>query len=286
MRIILSRKGFDSGSGGVPNPILPDGRLLPLPIPDKASPVRYSQIEWDGVNLGEVVPALTRGRVKGTHFAHLDPDLNAAALPRDPGWRPLFGQQSAAQGHLSKNSIGVGDLFLFFGLFRPVVGTEHGLAWERGSTARHMFWGWLQIGAVVPVDQCAPADLPWARYHPHFHRAPSPTNTLYVAASRLDLPGTAPADPAAGCFPRFLPGLRLTAASAARPGQWDVPGWMLPRPGVPALTYHGDPGRWTAHGDRVQLSTVGRGQEFILDADYYPEAVGWAASMIRLRGSG
>ena len=28
MKIILSRKGFDSGSGGVPSPIFPDGQLL------------------------------------------------------------------------------------------------------------------------------------------------------------------------------------------------------------------------------------------------------------------
>lgn len=29
MRIILSRKGFDSAAGGCPSPILPDGRLFP-----------------------------------------------------------------------------------------------------------------------------------------------------------------------------------------------------------------------------------------------------------------
>lgn len=33
LRIILSRKGFDTGYGGIANPILPDGRFHPLPIP-------------------------------------------------------------------------------------------------------------------------------------------------------------------------------------------------------------------------------------------------------------
>ncbi|RIE11762.1 hypothetical protein SMC3_08215 [Candidatus Cryosericum hinesii] len=33
MRVILSRKGFDSGYGGWASPILPDGRMLSLPIP-------------------------------------------------------------------------------------------------------------------------------------------------------------------------------------------------------------------------------------------------------------
>ena len=37
MRIILSRKGFDSSSGGVPSPIFPDGTTLSLFIPDKLS---------------------------------------------------------------------------------------------------------------------------------------------------------------------------------------------------------------------------------------------------------
>ena len=40
MRIILSRKGLDSATGGIPSPILPDGQLLPLPIP-VAAPMGY-----------------------------------------------------------------------------------------------------------------------------------------------------------------------------------------------------------------------------------------------------
>ncbi len=34
LKVILSRKGFDSSYGGCPSPILPDGTLLSLPIPD------------------------------------------------------------------------------------------------------------------------------------------------------------------------------------------------------------------------------------------------------------
>ena len=44
MKIIFSRKGFDSVSGRVPSPILPDGRLLSLPIPDKGSSIRYDDL--------------------------------------------------------------------------------------------------------------------------------------------------------------------------------------------------------------------------------------------------
>ncbi len=34
-RVILSRKGVDSAAGGRPSPILPDGRLFSLPIPQR-----------------------------------------------------------------------------------------------------------------------------------------------------------------------------------------------------------------------------------------------------------
>lgn len=41
MKVILSRKGMDSKSGGIANPILPDGTLLSLPIPDKTAGTAY-----------------------------------------------------------------------------------------------------------------------------------------------------------------------------------------------------------------------------------------------------
>ncbi len=120
MRLILSRKGFDSSSGGCPSPIFPDGTMISLPIPDKRSPVRYRDLTWRGRNLGDVVEALARGKVKRTFGAHLDPDLRRGALRRPAGWRASLGQIGAAQGHLRKQRVVPGDLFLFWGLFRAV----------------------------------------------------------------------------------------------------------------------------------------------------------------------
>ncbi|MBO4456467.1 MAG: hypothetical protein J5802_01965 [Butyrivibrio sp.] len=37
MKIILSRKGFDSTNGGCASPIMPDGTLLSMPIPSDES---------------------------------------------------------------------------------------------------------------------------------------------------------------------------------------------------------------------------------------------------------
>src|SRR5512140_1891246 len=120
MRIILSRKGFDTGSGGCPSPILPDGSMFALPIPDRASPVRYRDLAWKQWDVGELVERITRRKQRASYGAHLDPDLRSDALPRGRGWRPVLGQAAAAQGHLRNRGVGPGDLFVFWGLFREV----------------------------------------------------------------------------------------------------------------------------------------------------------------------
>jgi len=59
VKIILSRKGFDSTSGGVPSPIFPDGRMLSLPIPDKQSHISYEKIcGCESATMGELVEQL------------------------------------------------------------------------------------------------------------------------------------------------------------------------------------------------------------------------------------
>ena len=47
MKIIISRKGFDSKFGGTASPILPDGTMLSFPIPDEQG-ISYNSIKYDG----------------------------------------------------------------------------------------------------------------------------------------------------------------------------------------------------------------------------------------------
>ncbi len=135
MKIIFSRKGFDSASGGAPSPIFPDGRLLSLPIPDRRSTICYKEIRWHEYNLGTIVSELTRGRIRTTHRAHLDPDLYRKSLPRHRGWKPIFGQTGSARGHLRNQGIREGDVLLFFGLFRNVVFDGKRMIWDKRSQA-------------------------------------------------------------------------------------------------------------------------------------------------------
>src|SRR5260221_3479860 len=99
MKIILSRKGFDAGIGGVASPIFPSGELYSLPIPE-SFPSRYSkrykEIQVGNQSLGTIVNDLTGGRVKTDTFSDLDPEPKVFSVPRQTNSRPVFFPTGAA----------------------------------------------------------------------------------------------------------------------------------------------------------------------------------------------
>jgi hypothetical protein len=280
MKLILSRKGFDSTkeNGGCPSPII-DGKLCSLPIPDAGSPTRYAEISpFSGAPIAQIVEDLTHGRVNRGDGAHLDPDLRRDSIARVEGWRPIFGQADAAQGHLTNQEVGIGDLFLFFGCFRRTEHIGGAFRFVRNAPRLHVIFGWLQIGGVEPATDTVAAEKPWARGHPHL-AAPGryTNNTLYFASDRLssiDLKTSG-----AGIFEQIQPELILTE-TGSNCSVWQLPQWFHPAGRTP-LTYHGKQVRWTECGASTRLQSVGKGQEFVLDVDEYPEAQGWVRSIFR-----
>ena len=124
-KLILSRKGFDSGSGGCPSPIFPDGTMFSLPIPS-GDEEAFEDLQHGDVDIASVVTGVTNGRMSGRDRVHFDPDINfdtyryrknRAAWQQ---WRGILGQTGIAQGHLDKQGVGTVDIFLFFGLYRRV----------------------------------------------------------------------------------------------------------------------------------------------------------------------
>jgi hypothetical protein len=284
MKIILSRKGFDAGAGGVPSPIMPEGQLLSLPIPegppilpDSQSLLSYVQIS---PRMGKLGKDLAKGRVGPHQEAHFDPDLVSEARERGHGWKAIFGQAHAAQSVLERQGVGTGDLFLFFGWFKKVLLKDGIYCYVRGAEDLHVIWGWMQVGEIYRIGEDTARIPEWARYHPHVIRPNArPSNTIYVAADRLNIGGKSVVTPAAGVFPSFHERLRLTAPGAAR-STWSLPAWFYPAPGREPLGYHRSLDRWMPEDDRVRLRTVGRGQEFVLDANYYPEAIQWVQDLL------
>ena len=269
MKIIFSRKGFDSGSGGGPSPIFPDGRMLSLPIPDKQSGIKYQEIPWNEYNLGEIVSPLTKGRVRPSHNAHLDPDLNMLSLPRSKDWKPIFGQTAAAQGHLRNNGVAEGDVFLFFGLFKEVIQGNGVLAWKRDSPCKHIVWGWLQVGQIIPIESPVSNVPLWANYHPHLQGHRGANNTLYIAKD-------------AGIFSHYSKKLQLTLMDSLKTSIWQLPRWMYPENGKTPLSYHSNLERWNKQGSTARLTAASRGQEFVLNAHEYPEADAWLQDLMLL----
>ena len=277
MKIVFSRKGFDSANGGVPSPIFPDGTALSLPIPGKRSPTRFREVMWRGESLGPIVESLSNRRVKGGDWCHLDPDLNADALERLPGWRPAFGQVERAQSHLENEGVEPGDLFLFFGWFRAVEPGKGGM-WRYVSDARdvHRLFGWLQVSEVVPVGAGlarARFERPWLSTHPHLNRHRD-NNTVYIARETLDVEGVT-ARRGAGLFSGNGNRLTLTAPDSKSRSRWRLPWWFYPSNGRPTLSYHGNKDRWQRCKPWTYVNTVGRGQEFVFDAGGIPEAQDW-----------
>ncbi|MGX8699445.1 MAG: hypothetical protein ACSW8F_05890, partial [bacterium] len=116
MKVILSRKGFDSANGGCPSPILPDGTLLSMPIPSGDS-VRYEALCYGGNVYSDLLAQLNPGKTYAA--CHLDPDIRRdIRLAAIPDWKPAFGQIGSAQGLLRNAHVEPGDIFLFFGWFR------------------------------------------------------------------------------------------------------------------------------------------------------------------------
>ena len=103
---------------------------------------------------------------------HLDPDIDAAVLraPRPPGWRGSLGQVGAARSHLVNQGVGRDDVFVFWGLFRPVERAEGG--WRFVGKPEHRIFGWLQVAEALVVGEdwrSALRRYPWLEGHPHLN---------------------------------------------------------------------------------------------------------------------
>lgn len=280
MKIIFSRKGFDSGNGGMPSPILPDGRMLSLPILSN-SERPLSDMQFDP-EINKLVSDLSDQRIVGSSCVHFDPDLDMALLPRSHGWRPSLGQVGAAQSHLENEKIEPSDIFLFFGWFRQVETVGGKWRFVPDAPHLHVLFGWLQIGEIVSLHGNESAVLkkyPWLKGHPHMQTGYSHNNTLYIATENLQINGVNTLVTGGGRFKTFTPRVQLTDNNANR-STWRFPKFFLHDHANPTMSYHKKPEKWTMDGQDVILETVKRGQEFVFDASNNPYVQLWTSRLI------
>ena len=223
--------------------------------------------------MGQVVEDLTRGRITRNTEVHLDPDLRADITARDQ-FQAAFGQCGPSQSHLENLGIGQdddcpppGDLFLFFGLYRPVH--DSASPWRYKSLpALHVIFGWLQVQRVIKLAVSkAPASL---QRHPHekmsnivqneLGRMRRNNNTLYLAASKLSF---IPELDGFGAFGPFSPDNFHDLRRLSKPQQTHASLWRLPS-FFETLSNMGEK-QPSANGSWWCPRRRGPGQEFALD---------------------
>lgn len=205
-KLIFSRKGFDSGSGGGPSPIIA-GRPVSLPIPAGRDP---SETTYGDLGLGELVHRASGGKLGPADKCHHDPQFAAGLC--------AFGQCGAAQSHLRNQGVDLGDIFLFFGLF----------AEEKSGERHHRFFGYLEICAILDPKNGEPPPS-FSPRHPHFVEPHGYVghNCVYVGRGQTTS--------------RARAGLRLTVPGGPL-SLWRIPRWLADGQGP--LSYHGRAARW------------------------------------------
>ena len=173
----------------------------------------------------------------------------------------------SAQSHLEKNSVGIGDLFLFFGLFRKTIIDNGSLTFDPASKPVHLIYGYLQIGAVHRVSDLKKVPV-WMKYHPHFNKAiKHQNNTIYQATDRLTFDEKLSG---AGIL-KYHPSLVLTKPGQT-PSQWSLPNCFKNI----NITYHTGTKNYGWHKDYFQSAL--RGQEFIIEEN--DDVSQWATNLI------
>jgi hypothetical protein len=309
MKVILSRKGFDSAVGGFASPILADGSLISLPIPatDPREDYRihYSELHYDSNRTildllksmnGMEIKAKGKWKNAGLCSAHLDPDLRFESYSRRTDWRGLFGIDGKSQSNIDKNfgvdgedGVDIGDLFLFFGWFEEYKQKGNSLVNEENRkdfpSGRHVIFGYLQVGEILPIWRMEKTDkriLSWMDYHQHIAENRRLVgddyfgkNTLYVATERLTF---APEQHGFGVFrytDKSAERLVLTKKGQTRT-RWELPeAFITPR----KVKISWNPNGWETWAKNGYFQSSHRGQEFVVQET--PQIREWAESLVQ-----
>jgi len=173
-RIILSRKGFDTVNGGFPSPIFPDNTLISIPIPSKINDDYYKDLafKYNNVHISKILNDLTNNQIKiNGKTKKADYTLPKFKCHYDPQIMNEYftlGQTGSALGHLNNQNVGVGDIFLFYGLFQKVEYINN--KWQYIDRPFHYIFAYMEIEDVLEVNNSKiliPKKYEFLRKHPH-----------------------------------------------------------------------------------------------------------------------
>jgi hypothetical protein len=272
MKVVLSRKGMDSGYGGIPSPIIKSEqgywKYYTLPIPTENSNIRYSDlILYDGIKVSQFINDVAP-KSRTYDKCHLDPDIRKSCLSKRPeGWQRNFGQVKSAQTHLENNQVGVGDVFLFFGWFKKAEirnGKFQYINDPDYPNGFHAIYSYLQIDQIYkPNTGLAPE---WLNDHPHVafkheDEFKNDNNTVYTAAELFTYKEHFNKNGSVSFV--FSDDLILTKKGQPNRTVWELPQEFHPDNGI-SLSYNGL-NRWSKENSKAILKSASRGQEFVFN---------------------
>ncbi len=195
MKIIFSRKGFDSKAGGFPSPIFPDGSLFSIPIPDKDAQFKYKDLDfmYQNESIDSILNDLTFKRINSGRKRECDYTDEKFHCHYDP--MPIvnqnfigiaFGQQGNTEGHLRNQKIEEGDIFLFYGWFKKVEKIDKRWQYIQEAPDIHLIWGYMDIGVINYLDNKEEKEKTLNTYsfllsHPHMEALYNKKNTIYLS---------------------------------------------------------------------------------------------------------
>lgn len=193
MKIILSRKGFDSANGGIVSPIFEDGTMVSFPIPSDDNN-KFNELAINGITYDKILSSLN---YKGKCNCHIDPDLdNKRRIKPIENWVPIFGQVDSAASYLMNTvQIQPGDIFLFFGNYHFVekVNGEYKYCKKKKDFYKdndlQVIWGYMQIDKIVDAAE----EQKKYTWHPHSKKfTDKKSNRMFIGREKLSFDETMP----------------------------------------------------------------------------------------------
>lgn len=281
MKIILSRKGVDSGNSKISNLVIEDKdkkQFIIIPIPSEQDKFSYKKIHFSQDYDFDVI---TKEYIKSNDIklkvkCHIDPNL--CNYRKEKVFRGSIGQVGSSQTHLKNEGVSIGDIFIFFGRFTPMLLDKGEM--KRIEQDKHIIFGYMQIGEIIYPNLMNfkqrkeyKRKYPWLINHPHWNKRKykgQDNNCIYIAKEKCDFDNSLCGY---GLF-NYSDGLILTK-SGEPPSHWDLSNETLKE----KLTYHS-----AENIKEDYFQSASRGQEFVFEES--EKVKQWAKNLISKYGKG
>lgn len=277
MRIILSRKGVDSGNCKASNLVIFDcqgkSEMIMIPIPSSNDKIAYKDVTFSKDKEKDlyVKNYLKNFKIDLSSLCHMDPNLSNYL--DEPNFLGSVGQIGSSQSHLENQEIQKDDLFIFFGKYEIQKFSQTKV--EKIAKDKHIMFGYLQIGEIIcPNDPknggraSYEEKYPWIKNQPHWNFEKYKnieSNRIYIAREKCSFDESIKGF---GMF-NFSEDLILTKNGRS------ISKWELPKPLMNLkITYHNE-----SNYKEDYFQSASRGQEFVIEKNEKAEK--WAVELIK-----